>query len=78
MKVNWKTDEELGRISVRSKDRIETMFDIEARAVSIGHIVHTLRIDFDTVKTILEVMSKHGVLERIETNSQPVFRKVKR
>jgi predicted transcriptional regulator len=76
--VNWKSDEALGRISERSKDRIETMFDIESRAVSIGHIVHTLRIDFDTVKTILEVMSKHDVLEKIETNSQPMFRKGKK
>lgn len=78
MNVNWKDDEMLGRVSVRSKDRIETLFEVEKRAVSIGYIVHTLKIDFDTVKRSLGVMSKHGVLEKIETNSQPVFRKIQK
>jgi len=76
--MDWKDDEVLGRVSARSKDRIETLFEVDNRAVSIGHIVHTLKIDFDSVKRILEVMSKHDKLEKIETNSQPVFRKVQK
>lgn len=76
--MSWRDDKELKQLSLRSKDKIEAFFEVEKRAVTVGHILHTMNIDFRTIKRILESMVKHGVLEKIETSNQPVYRKIEK
>ncbi len=70
----WINDEHLGRVSRRNIDRIETLFRVEKRAVSLRHIVLTLMIDIRSVRRVVEAMLKHGIIERIETNSGNFYR----
>lgn len=74
--VGWKADKELGRIRWKTKEKVRMFFDIEDRAVSTAYVLVKLSIDYETMKRILGVMVKHGELEKIVTNSKPVYRRV--
>lgn len=75
--MSWKDDKELGRIRQRSKEKMEILFNIEDRAVSIGYIFNKLKLDFDVIARMVNIMVKHGVLEKIETSGRPLYRKRK-
>jgi len=71
----WFDDSTIKRISFSSKDRIVTFFEVENRAVTVGHILHKLKIDHSTIKRVLAVMVKHKLLEQIETSNYMQYRR---
>ncbi len=76
--ADWRNSPVLKRISQKSIERVDTFFTVETRAVSKGHIFHTLKsVDDYTLKRIVEVMVEHGILEQIETNASTYYRKVR-
>lgn len=72
----WFDDPRIKRISFSSKDRITTFFEEEKRAVTVGHILHKLKIDHETIKRVIAVMVEHGLLEQIETSNYMQYRRV--
>jgi len=71
----WFGDKEIKQITSSSKDRIATFFEVENKAVTAGHILHKLKIDHGTIKRVMNVMVKHGLLEVIETSNCVVYRR---
>lgn len=71
----WFEDDELKYIRNSSKERIATFFEVEGRAVTIGYILHKLNIDHRTIRKVVEVMMKHGHVERIDTTNYTQYRR---
>lgn len=71
----WFEDNEIKRLSLSSKERITTFFEIEKKAVTVGYILHKLKIDHKTIKRILDVMVKHKLIEQIETSNYTQYRR---
>lgn len=72
----WFDDSAIRRISFSSKDRITTFFEVENRAVTVGHILHKLKIDHNTIKRVMAVMVEHKLLEQIETSNYMQYRRI--
>lgn len=70
----WFDEPEIRRVSDSSKERIVTFFEVESRAVTVGYILHKLKIDFRTIKRVLAVMMKYGLVEKIEATSYTHYR----
>lgn len=71
----WFNDSDIKQISLPSKERITTFFEVENRAVTVGHILHKLKIDHKTIKRVINVMVKHGLIEKIETSNYTQYRR---
>ena len=71
----WFNDSEISQISLSSKERIATFFEVENRAVTVGHILHKLKIDHKTIKRVIDVMVKNGLVEQIETSNYTQYRR---
>ena len=72
----WFDDSDIKQISKSSKDRITTFFEVENRAVTVGHILHKLKIDHKTIKRVIDVMVKHELVEMIETSNYTQYRRI--
>lgn len=73
----WKQEPELRRISNKTIDRVEMFLDLSDKPVSLGHIFLTLKMDYKSLKRIVAVMVRCGVVEVMETNSITYYRKVR-
>lgn len=72
----WFDDDSIKQISKSSKERITTFFEVENRGVTVGHILHQLNIDHRTIKRVIEVMVKNGLVEHIPTTNYTQYRRV--
>lgn len=72
---NWMNDEIVSRISVKSKDKVEMLFEMNyPKVMSQGYIIRKAKLESVTVYKIIRAMIMYGAVEQIPTVTVPLYK----